>query len=98
MEITILAGRTAKIPFRGIPGITRIPADSGRNTWGTVKNSQGDIPINPAGASELTQGIYKFKFVNFFFLSFLNFSVDHTNVVGCDNGNIFFKLRNCLLY
>ena len=39
MEITILAGSTAKIPFRGIPGITRIPADSGRNTWGTVKNS-----------------------------------------------------------
>ena len=38
-EITILAGSTAKIPFRGIPGITRIPADSGRNTWGTVKNS-----------------------------------------------------------
>ena len=39
MEITILAGSTAKIPFCGIPGITRIPADSGRNTWGTVKNS-----------------------------------------------------------
>ena len=39
MEITILAGSTAKIPFRGIPGITRIPADSGRNTWGTVKHS-----------------------------------------------------------
>ena len=39
MEITILAGSTAKIPFRGIPGIIQIPADSGRNTWGTVKNS-----------------------------------------------------------
>ena len=26
MEITILAGSTAKIPFHGIPGITRIPA------------------------------------------------------------------------
>ena len=38
-EITILAGSTAKIPFRGIPGIDRIPADSGRNTWRTVKNS-----------------------------------------------------------
>ena len=41
MEIAILAGSTAKIPFRGIPGIGRIPADSGRNTWGTVKNSEG---------------------------------------------------------
>jgi len=39
MEITILAGTTAKIPFRGIPGIDRIPADSGRNTRRTVKNS-----------------------------------------------------------
>ena len=39
MEITILAGSTAKIPFHGIPGIIRIPADSGRNTWVTVKNS-----------------------------------------------------------
>ena len=38
-EIIILAGTTAKIPFRGIPGIDRIPPDSGRNTWGTVKNS-----------------------------------------------------------
>jgi len=38
-EITILVGTTAKIPFRGIPGIARIPADSGRNTWRTVKNS-----------------------------------------------------------
>jgi len=37
--ITILAGSTAKIPFRGIPGIARIPPDSGRNTWRTVKNS-----------------------------------------------------------
>ena len=40
MEITILAGSTAKITFRRIPGITQILADSGRNTWGTVKNSQ----------------------------------------------------------
>jgi len=39
MEITILAGNTAQIPFRGIPGIARIPPDSGRNTWRTVKNS-----------------------------------------------------------
>jgi len=28
MELTILAGNTAKIPFRGIPGIARIPPDS----------------------------------------------------------------------
>ena len=39
MEITILAGSTAKIPFHRIPGIIQILADSGRNTWGTVKNS-----------------------------------------------------------
>jgi len=39
MQITILAGSTAKIPFRGIPGIARIPVDFGRNTWRTVKNS-----------------------------------------------------------
>jgi hypothetical protein len=38
-EITILAGTTAKIRFRGIPGIDRIPPDSGRNTRRTVKNS-----------------------------------------------------------
>ena len=38
-EITILAGSTAKIPFCRIPGIDWIPADSGRNTWRTVKNS-----------------------------------------------------------
>ena len=61
-------------------------------------SQQGDIPINPAGASELTQGIYKFKLVNFFFLSFLNFSIDHTGVVGHDNGNIFSKLQNYSLY
>ena len=36
----ILAGSTAKIPFRGIPGIDQIPADSGRNTRRTVKNSE----------------------------------------------------------
>ena len=42
-EITILAGSTAKIPFRGIPGIDRIPPDSGRNTRRTVKNS---IPLS----------------------------------------------------
>ena len=39
MEIIILAGTTAKIPFRRIPKIDRILPDSGRNTWGTVKNS-----------------------------------------------------------
>ena len=39
-EIIILAATTAKIPFRGIPGINRIPPDSGRNMWGTVKNSE----------------------------------------------------------
>jgi len=43
MQITILAGSTAKIPFRGIPGIAWIPADSGRNTWRTVKNSFEDV-------------------------------------------------------
>jgi hypothetical protein len=46
-EITILAGSTAKIPFRGIPGINRIPADSGRNTWRTVKNSSPGAPKHP---------------------------------------------------
>ena len=44
-EIAILAGSTAKIPFRGIPGIDRIPADSGRNTWGTVKNSDQGLKV-----------------------------------------------------
>ena len=39
MEIIILAGTTAKIPFCGIPRIDRIPLDSSRNMWGTVKNS-----------------------------------------------------------
>jgi len=39
-DIMILAGSTAKIPFRGIPGIDQIPADSGRNTRRTVKNSE----------------------------------------------------------
>ena len=52
-------------------------------------SQQGNIPINPAGASELTQGIHKFKLVYFFFLSFFNFFIDHTNVAGRDNGNIF---------
>jgi hypothetical protein len=55
-------------------------------------SQQGDISINPAGTSELTQGIYKFKLVNFFVLSFFNFFIDHTNVAGQDNSNIFSKL------
>jgi hypothetical protein len=41
-EIPILAGTTAKIRFRGIPGINRIPPDSGRNTRRTVKNSMDE--------------------------------------------------------
>jgi hypothetical protein len=34
-----LAGPCAKIDSSGIPGIARIPPDSGRNQWGTVKTS-----------------------------------------------------------
>jgi hypothetical protein len=33
------AGPSAKIDSSGIPGIARIPPDSGRNQWGTVKTS-----------------------------------------------------------
>ena len=48
--MTILACSTAKIPFCGIPRITRIPVDSGRNTWGTVKNlSIGMSPVWSGG-------------------------------------------------
>jgi len=49
MEITILAGTTAKIPFRGIPGIDWIPADSSRNTRRTVKNSSKYTVLGESG-------------------------------------------------
>jgi len=35
-----LAGNCAKIDSYGIPGIDRIPPDSGRNQWRTVKTSK----------------------------------------------------------
>ena len=35
-----LAGPSAKFDSSGIPGIARIPPDSGRNQWRTVKTSQ----------------------------------------------------------
>ena len=54
-EMTILACSSAKIPFRRIPGITRIPADSGRNTWGTVKNSENQGLQIPEGRSSPSQ-------------------------------------------
>ena len=63
MELTILAGSTAKIPFHGIPGIDRILLDSGRNMWRTVKNSAiGGFsrqikPIQSSGASRSYGGI-----------------------------------------
>ena len=34
-----LAGPSAKFDSSGIPGIARIPPDSGRNQWRTVKTS-----------------------------------------------------------
>ena len=34
-----LAGLSAKIDYPGIPGISRIPPDSGRNQWRTIKTS-----------------------------------------------------------
>jgi hypothetical protein len=34
-----LAGPSAKFDSTGIPGIARIPPDSGRNQWRTVKTS-----------------------------------------------------------
>jgi len=38
-----LAGNCAKIDSYGIPGIDRIPPDSGRNQWRTVKTSSWPI-------------------------------------------------------
>jgi hypothetical protein len=35
-----LAGPCAKFDSYGIPGIARIPPDSGRNQWRTVKTSE----------------------------------------------------------
>jgi hypothetical protein len=35
-----LAGPSAKFDSSGIPGIARIPPDSGRNQWRTVKTSK----------------------------------------------------------
>ena len=34
-----LAGPSAKFDSSGIPGIARIPPDSGRNQWRTIKTS-----------------------------------------------------------
>jgi hypothetical protein len=41
----ILAGPCAKIDSSGIPGIARIPPDSGRNQWGTIKTSDGGVSL-----------------------------------------------------
>ena len=39
-----LAGPSAKFDSSGIPGIARIPPDSGRNQWRTVKTSKITSP------------------------------------------------------
>jgi hypothetical protein len=57
MEITILAGSTAKIPFCGIPGIDWIPPDSGRNTRRTIKHSTiGRVIIHCDARMEKNKG------------------------------------------
>jgi hypothetical protein len=61
MEITILAGSTAKIPFHRIPGINWILVDSDRYTWRTVKNlglhrdEMASLHVVGLGISELTK-------------------------------------------
>ena len=45
-----LAGPSAKFDSSGIPGIARIPPDSGRNQWRTIKTSLITIPsLAPPG-------------------------------------------------
>jgi len=53
MELTILAGSTAKIPFHGIPGIDRIPLDS----TGFRPEYVGDCKELTQQQIEFTQGV-----------------------------------------
>jgi hypothetical protein len=50
-----LAGAWAKINSSGIPGIARIPPDSVRNQWGTVKTSlEGEKMMSQQGLCSLS--------------------------------------------
>ena len=42
-----LAGPSAKFDSPRIPGIARIPPDSGRNQWRTIKTSHPVMKVNP---------------------------------------------------
>jgi hypothetical protein len=48
-----LAGPSAKFDSSGIPGIARIPPDSGRNQWRTVKTSSTLVQRQRTRASQL---------------------------------------------